>query len=196
MLTTVQKVNNQHFRNNEVPHMAKRQLAVFLDEFEEYLPVNDDMLTEELQRRLIEVMAIKLQLLTFDLHHKIAFIPPGTPFDRNWMTAEFESGGGVSIKEDRQYRVCLCMSPALIGNVNDASRSSEASTELQPTNFRDALLESRNFFPKEAGQWKGWPGSHLLSPATVLVEEVPHDVATMASTSTDHMVTNSDEESS
>jgi hypothetical protein len=126
MLTTVRKVNNKHFRNNELTHMAKCQLPIFLEEFEGFLPVNDDKIIGELQRWLIKVMAMKLELLTSDFHHKIAFLPPRMLFDRDWMTAECEFGGGVSIKEDRQYRVCLCMSPALIGDVNDASWSSGA----------------------------------------------------------------------
>jgi hypothetical protein len=195
MLATVQKVKNKHFRDNEVPEMAKRQMAIFMQEFYGYLPVDDDMFVEKMERWLAEVMTMKLELLISHLHHKIAFIPPGTPFDRIWMTAESEYGGGVEIKENCQYRVCLCLSPALIGDVEETSWSDKTSPELLPQNFRDALLESRNFFPEEAGQWKGWPGSKLVSPATVIVEEVPSNEAdaTMTEGSSNSAFVSSDE---
>jgi hypothetical protein len=172
MLATIWKVKNQHFRDNEVPQMAKCQTAIFMQEFEGYLPVNDGMFIEELEKWLAHVMTMKLELLVSETHHKLVFISPGTPFDRSWMEAVYESGGGVEIRESRQYRVCLCLSPALVGSVEDASWSDKTSPELHASTFRDALLESRDFFPEEAVKWWVWPGSKPVSKATVIVEEV------------------------
>ncbi|CAI9629246.1 unnamed protein product [Alternaria burnsii] len=71
---------------------------------------------------LHEVMRLKLEYLVSRYHHRIEFVRPGTMFDRRWMT-EIPDEEGSALIPDTQYRVRLCVSPALVGRIDDTKWS-------------------------------------------------------------------------
>jgi hypothetical protein len=66
--------------------MAKRQLAIFREEFPRHLNLQNERMYRKLEFVLAERMIMKLELLISPRHNRVAFIPPGTPYDPNWMT--------------------------------------------------------------------------------------------------------------
>jgi hypothetical protein len=179
MLATLRKVTNDQYREYKVPIMAKRQMAIFRKEYSRYLNLENEQLYEKLEDCLGSMMIMKLELLVSNSHNKVAFIPPGTLYDPAWMK---QTGGDTKadiVQKNKEYRVRLCLSPALIKDVPEPEwQDGNALGERQ--NYRGALLQSRNYFPEETGQWKGWPNSRMASKAEVILEEVPSGAGSAA----------------
>jgi hypothetical protein len=174
MLATLRKVTNDQYRDYEVPIMAKCQMAIFKKEFSRHLNLKNEMMYQKPERCLGKIMIMKLELLICNSHNKVAFVPPGTPYDPAWMTQTGEDTNADIVKKDKEYRVRLCLSPALIKDVPEPVwQDGNPPGDSEKQDFRDALLQSRNFFPEETGQWKGWPNSRVASKAQVILEEVP-----------------------
>jgi hypothetical protein len=201
MAVTVRKVANKAFRH-EVQDMARQLMATLKPEFSRYLPLDDADFYKKTETWLVGVMLMKLELIVSECHHKISFIPPGTPYDSDWMLPVNEDGGGVTLNTDAEHRVRICLSPALISNVaepdwpeaqprdrhamailRDLAFDAELPDleldakirKLDPRNsaYRKALLETRNFFPEKDGQWNSWPGCEFVYQAWVILDEVP-----------------------
>jgi hypothetical protein len=174
MLATLRKVMADQYRNYEIPEMAKRQMTIFKQEFSRYIDFDNEEMSGQLEQCLNQAMIVKLDLLISRLHNKVAFIPSGTVFDSNWMSALDDYACPMVMKKNTKYRVRICVSPALIMNVPEPDwQDGNPPDPENRQDYRDALLQSRNFFPEVRGQWNGWPGSLPAHKAAVVVEEVP-----------------------
>jgi len=175
-LATVRMSQNSHFREFEVPNLAAKQSADFYGEFANYLPLNQllDHDGFKLKGWLHEVMRLKLELLVSRYHHRIEFVRPGTMFDSSWMT-EIPDEEGSALIPDTQYRVRLCVSPALVGRIDDTKWSQGPVSTHESEEYKLALLESRDIFAENSVQEKASPRDGLISRAVVLVEAVPKD---------------------
>lgn len=171
-MRTVRKTRNRSFVDTELPDIAKRQTAIFRQEFSRYLRLDDKAIYSRLEERVERLMKLKLKLLVSPSHHQIAFPPPWTMFNGNWTIPNSEAGGGVSIIAGRHYRVSQCLAPALLCDIAEPDLT-DLSSCMGQQNFRDALLETRNFFMNAIVGWGTWPDTHRASRAIVIVEEVP-----------------------
>ncbi|RYO44932.1 hypothetical protein AA0113_g10640 [Alternaria arborescens] len=167
---------NGYFRESEIPNLAAKQSADLYDEFANYLPLNQSLNHDgfKLKGWLHEVMRLKLELLVLRYHHRIEFVRPGSMFDSSWMT-EIPDEEGSALVTDTQYRVRLCVSPALVGRIDDTKWSQGPVSTHEPEEYKLALLESRDFFAENPVQRKASPRDGLISRAVVLVEAVPKD---------------------
>lgn len=95
-------------------------------------------------------------------------------FDSSWMT-EIPDEEGSALVTDTQYRVRLCVSPALVGRIDDTKWSQGPVSTHESEEYKLALLESRDFFAENSVQEKASPRDGLISRALVLVEAVPKD---------------------
>jgi hypothetical protein len=175
-LATIGMSQNSHFGEFEVPNLAAKQSADFYDEFANYLPLNQSLDHDgfKLKVWLHEVMQLKLELVVSRYHHRIEFVRPGTMFDSSWMT-EIPDEEGSALIPDTQYRVRLCVSPALVGRIDDMKWSQGPVSTHESEEYKLALLESRDFFTEDTVQEKASPRNGLISRAVVLVEAVPKD---------------------
>lgn len=154
MLKTIRETDDVHLRNFQIPQTAKQQLEIFKDEFQNYLSSLDSPVTcSKLQNWIKDIMELKLELLISHHHHKIALVPPGMLFDPTLMCAGTEEGDDVILGTNSQYRVCLCLVPALISGIEDTKWSFDDMSGSSSPDHDAALLESRNFFLDEPGKW-------------------------------------------
>jgi len=171
-IATLFKINNRHFRDNELPAKAKHQMDIFIEEFRKLIPWLDTK-RAELTTWLKYAMIIKIELLVSNQHHKMAFPPPGVPFDKETMHGFLENGDSPGLGEDwSKYRVKVCLSPALYKCIPEPEWSDFHSIT---DNYKDALLESRDFFPEEPGKYRGWEGSFLVARSLVSIEKYPEE---------------------
>lgn len=121
-------------------------------------------------------MKIKLDLLVSDELCKLAYIPPGTPFDLIHMTAvnADRNPQAISASDAPRFRTTLCLYPSLVVMKEDRL---PARGQGPVDGYRDVLAENRNFFPETAGQYKDWnKGDAItLAKAVVIVEEIPQE---------------------
>ncbi|KAI4694877.1 uncharacterized protein J4E84_001500 [Alternaria hordeiaustralica] len=172
-IATLFKINNRHFRDNELPAKAKHQIDIFIEEFRELIPWLNTKRTE-LTTWLKYAMIIKIELLVSNQHHKMAFPPPGVPFDKETMHGFLENGDSPGLGEDwSKYRVKVCLSPALYKCISEPEWSDINGFDPSTDNYKDALLEARDFFPEEPGKYHGWEGSFLVARALVSIEKHP-----------------------
>ena len=172
---TLFKINNKHFRDNELPAKAKHQMDIFIEEFRELIPWLDTK-RAELTTWLKYVMTIKIELLVSNQHHKMAFPPPGVPFDKETMHGFLENGDSPGLGEDwSKYRVKVCLSPALYKCISEPDWTDISGFDPTTDNYKDALLESRDFFPEEPSKYHGWEGSFLVAQALVSIEKYPEE---------------------
>jgi hypothetical protein len=172
MLATIRKTTNKLFRDVEVPQMAKKQMAIFKEEFRRHLVPFENTFWDDW---LTQLMITKLELLISEKHHKIAFVPPGTVYDPAYMFAVDEHTGKFGIKNGVEYRVRICLMPAIIMDIPEQKWPEYDSIDCDPDKYRDALMASRNFFPETSGQWQ-WDGCPRASQAWVIVDEVRPDI--------------------
>ncbi|KAH8642421.1 hypothetical protein IG631_05363 [Alternaria alternata] len=92
-------------------------------------------------------------------------------FDSSWMTKIPDKEGSALIP-DTQYRVRLCVSPALVSR-DDTKWSQGPVLTHECEGYKLALLESRDFFTEDTVQEKASPRNGLISRAVVFVEAVP-----------------------
>lgn len=113
------------------------------------------------------LIQVKCDLILSIESFKLVFIPPRTPFDRDRMIAERSNGFEIDTEDANRYTVKLCVWPGLMGLSEE-----DFADEYEPgQNYRDALIESKNFLPETPGKYKGWPNESILSKAVVFVEE-------------------------
>ena len=74
-------------------------------------------------------------------------------FDSSWMT-EIPDKEGSALIPDTQYRVRLCVSPALVGRIDDTKWSQGPVSTHECEEYKLALLESRDFFTEDTVQEK------------------------------------------
>jgi hypothetical protein len=110
-----------------------------------------------------DMIHMRNELLINVNQHKLVTFPPGTPFDRREMIAQDEKGFEVTIMEAEKCKVKLCFWPAIIGHEDKFAEGPRVSV-------KEALLESRNFFPVP-GKTHRWPAQHVVAKACVIVEE-------------------------
>lgn len=176
-LATIGMSQNSHFREFEVPDLAARRSTDFYKEVANYLPLHQSLDHEgfKLKEWVHEVMRLKLELLVSRYHHhRIEFVRPGTMFDSSWMT-EIPDEEGSALIPDTQYRVRLCVSPTLVGRIDDTKWSQGPVSTHEGEEYKLALLESRDFFTEDFIQGKASPRDGLISRAVILVEAVPKD---------------------
>jgi hypothetical protein len=128
----------------------------------------------KLKERVHEVMRLKLELLVSRYHHRVEFVKPGTTFDSSLMT-EISDEEDSALIPDTQYRARLCVSPALVGRIDDTKWSQGPVSTHESEECKLALLDSRDFFAEDPVQEKASPRDGLISRAVVLVEAVPKD---------------------
>ncbi|KAL5117045.1 hypothetical protein ACEQ8H_005004 [Pleosporales sp. CAS-2024a] len=173
LLATMQIIKNGQLRKHEIPGLARTQMRVFVNEFLPYFPsLKKEQTLGYLFAWLEEIMHWKIELLVAQDLHKIVFIPPGTPYDPDYMIGEDEDRAVIDSRHKDKYQVRICWSPALIGNISDSEWPNDSDIHNNPYKYTDALLDSRNFFPEEAGKWRGWPDCKPIGKAMVLVEEI------------------------
>ena len=123
---------------------------------------------------LQSTMEMKLELLVSSQHHKLAFPPPGASYDKNTMEGQTEDGNRQDPNDNpADYRVKICVCPALYTCVPEPKLPDCDDPSFKAEKYKDALLESRDFFPEEPGKYQGWEGSVLVSKAIVFVEKCP-----------------------
>jgi hypothetical protein len=174
MIATIRKVSNEHFRTHEIDGIAKHQMEIFRQELREHIPSLDD---EEKYVDLIDwlkgVMIMKMDLLVSNKHHKLAFPPPGASYDAHIMDGITEDNVAPKKGQEVHYRVKLCWSPAVYENIAEPEWTDANALDSHPEKYKEALLESRNFFAEEPGKYQGWEGSFLAAQAQVIIEEIP-----------------------
>jgi hypothetical protein len=173
MLSTIHKIANTHFREYELPALAERQMNIFMDEFSDYISFNDDVRRERMVKWLERVMEHKCDILVTSLHNKIVFPSPGAPYDPQLMSGETEDN--QIVKKSKRYRVKVCVAPAIYMSVKEPEWPDASAIEIRPENYKEALLESRNFFSNEPGKYTGWEGSWMTHSATVIIEKIPDE---------------------
>lgn len=117
---------------------------------------------------LKELMRFRNELFISAKQHKLVSIPPGTAYDPVRMSSEDDNGNPLQVK--KSHKVKLCIWPGII-----AHSDRKFTNEWHPDHdFREALLESRKFFPEgsDLGKYKGWEDESIISKAVVLVEKV------------------------
>jgi hypothetical protein len=89
-----------------------------------------------------------------------------------------ENGVDMDIerRDASKYRVTLCLQPLLV-SADDTELPEHKGTARD---YREALLESRAFFPERRGQYKDWDerNARVVGKAVVSVEEMVPDEAT------------------
>ncbi|KAF2819218.1 hypothetical protein CC86DRAFT_375357 [Ophiobolus disseminans] len=176
----MQIVNNDYFRKTEVWEIAERQMTVFRQEFEDFLPMlRDEATFTVLVKWMKHLLSLKIELLVSDGLHKVCFIPPGTPLHPDTMVMRPETELGDQVRDDpARYCVKMCVSPALVVGVREPQWSTAAVADADgsagfPEDYKDALLTTRNFFPETPGMWQGREEPFVASPARVIVEKKP-----------------------
>jgi len=174
-MATLDKIGNEYFRKNQIPTKAKSQMAIFIKECRSFVPWLDSAeLRPMLDTWLQSTMEMKLELLVSNHHHKLAFPPPGAPYDKDTMEVQTEDENGQGAKNNpADYRVKICVCPALYTCVPEPDLPDSDDPSFKAEKYKDALLESRDFFPEEPGKYQGWEGAVLVSRAIVFVEKCP-----------------------
>lgn len=117
-------------------------------------------------------MEMKLELLVSSSHHKLAFSPPGIPYDKSTMRGQTEDVNETGAKDNSaDYRVKICICPALYTCVPEPDLPDIDDLTFKVEKYKDALLENREFFSEKPRKYQGWEGSVLASPAIVFLEK-------------------------
>jgi hypothetical protein len=98
------------YQGADIFQIADKQARLLFDLFSPYLP--DSFKLEEYSRTLVEVMKVKDELLISKSAYKIAFVPPGTPFIKETMSAIQPNGADVyptELKKLKNPRVRICL---------------------------------------------------------------------------------------
>jgi hypothetical protein len=109
-LSTNQRLRDELYQGADLFQIADKQAKLLFDLFSPYLP--DSFTSEEYSRTLVEVMKVKDELLISKSAYKIAFVPPGTPFTEETMSAIHASGADVypsELKKLKNPRVKICL---------------------------------------------------------------------------------------
>jgi len=174
-MATLDKIGNEYFRKYQIPTKAKSQMSIFIKECRSFIPWLDSAeLRPMLDTWLQSTMEMKLELLVSSQHHKLAFPPPGAPYDKSTMEGQTEDGNRQGPRDNpADYRVKICVCPALYTCVPEPDLPDCDDPCFKAEKYKDALLESRDFFSKEPGKYQGWEGAVLVSRAIVFVEKCP-----------------------
>ncbi|KAI4626081.1 hypothetical protein J4E80_003216 [Alternaria sp. BMP 0032] len=180
-MATLDKIGNEYFRKNQIPTKAKSQMAIFIKECRSFIPWLDSAkLRPKLDDWLQSTMEMKLELLVSSHHHKLAFPPPGAPYDKDTMEGQTEDGNRQGPKDNpADYRVKICVCPALHTCVPEPELPDCDGPSFKAEKYKDALLENRDFFAEEPGKYQGWEGVVLVSRAIVFVEKCPQQSQVM-----------------
>ncbi|KAI4612703.1 uncharacterized protein J4E87_010103 [Alternaria ethzedia] len=180
-MATLDKIGNEYFRKNQIPTKAKSQMAIFIKECRSFIPWLDSAkLRPKLDDWLQSTMEMKLELLVSSHHHKLAFPPPGAPYDKDTMEGQTEDGNRQGPKDNpADYRVKICVCPALHTCVPEPELPDCDGPSFKAEKYKDALLENRDFFAEEPGKYQGWEGVVLVSRAIVFVEKYPQQSQVM-----------------
>ncbi|KAI4605401.1 hypothetical protein J4E83_010599 [Alternaria metachromatica] len=174
-MATLDKISNKYFREHQLPEKAKNQMGIFIRECRSFIPWLDSAkLRPKLDEWLQSTMEMKLELLVSSQHHKLAFPPPGAPYDKSTMEGQTEDGNRQGPKDNpADYRVKICVCPALYTCIPEPDLLDIADPSFKAEKYKDALLEDRDFFSEEPGKYHGWEGAVLVSRAIVFVEKYP-----------------------
>ncbi|KAI4911479.1 hypothetical protein J4E85_011148 [Alternaria conjuncta] len=172
-MATLDKIGNKHFREHQLPEKAKSQMGIFIRECRSFIPwLDTTKLRPQLDTWLQSTMEMKLELLVSSQHHKLAFPPPGAPYDKNTMEGQTEDGNDPGPNDNpADYRVKICVCPALYTCVPEPELPDCDDPSFKAEKYKDALLGNRDFFPEEPGKYQGWEGAVLVSKAIVFVEK-------------------------
>jgi hypothetical protein len=157
----------------DIPRIAAEQVNHFVSEFQEYFDPNakEGLALERFRDMLPILMRLLGELRISTKVHKLAFIPPGTPFDPSLMQAN-EPGGEVYRFRDAEIstlRVKISFWPALI-----ALKEEFPEAETHGQDYRKALIEFRDWYPAP-GEQEVWnvKGAIQVGRAVVVVEKDP-----------------------
>jgi hypothetical protein len=109
-LATNQRLKDELYQGADIFQIADKQARLLIDLFSPYLP--DSFKSEEYSRTLVEIMKVKDELLISKSAYKIAFVPPGTPFTKETMSAIQPSGADIyptELKKLKNPRVRICL---------------------------------------------------------------------------------------
>jgi hypothetical protein len=171
-LAIAKRVTDAYFKTHKMPDLAKRQVLTVAQTFAGKFPSHEESLMKRLTKLLKLMMQIKVDVLyAFNLY-KLSYVPAGQAFDYNIMLAVDENMVDMDIerRDASKYRVRLCLEPFLVTTYDHELPEDKGTAR----DYREALLESRNFFPEDGGQYMYREDPHALvvGKAMVLVEEV------------------------
>jgi hypothetical protein len=112
-------------------------METFIEEYRDHVPqLQDAKKREPLESWLVDAMIIKMDLLVSSYHHKLAFPPPGAPYDPSIVAGEDDDWWIPDKEHASHYRVKVCISPALIKNVAGSEWTDEDSIDSRPMTTR------------------------------------------------------------
>lgn len=82
----------------------------------------------------------------------------------------------TAVSEDARYRVCLCVTPALVSGIEDTAWPQGPTSSGEAQDYKLALLEVRDPFADVSDQSKALHHGVLVSFAVILVEAIPEDM--------------------
>ena len=82
----------------------------------------------------------------------------------------------TALSEDARYRVCLCVTTALISGIDDTAWPQGPASSGEGQDYKLALPKVRDPFTDVSDQSKALHNGVLMSPAVILVEAIPEDM--------------------
>ena len=82
----------------------------------------------------------------------------------------------TAVSEDARYRVCLCVTLALVSGIEDTAWPQGPTSSGEAQDYKLALLEVRDPFADVSDQSKALHHGVLVSFAVILVEAIPEDM--------------------